>query len=63
MIFYNSNGRQIMEEIIKHMLHHAVHHVAKEGAKSAGCGCVVTLLAMLTGIGSIFCILEATILN
>lgn len=52
-----------MEEILKHMLHHAAHHLAKEGAKSAGCGCVVTLLAMLTGIGSIFCILEATILN
>jgi len=43
------------------VLNHIVRHAATEAAK--GAGCMVTLLAMLTGIGTIFSILGLIILK
>ena len=43
------------------VLNHIARHAAMEAAK--GAGCMVTLLAMLTGIGTIFCILGLIILK
>ena len=42
-------------------LNHIARHAAMEAAK--GAGCMVTLLAMLTGIGTIFCIVGLIILK
>ncbi len=50
-----------MGEALEHIARHAVYHVGKEVAK--GAGCMVTLLAMLTGIGTIFSILGLIILK
>ncbi len=50
-----------MDEDLKHIASHAVFHVGKEVAK--GAGCMVTLLAMLTGIGTVFSILGLIILK
>lgn len=47
----------IMDDELKHIAQHAVYHAAK------GAGCMVTLFAMLTGIGTIFCILGLIILK
>lgn len=43
------------------VLNHIARHAAMEAAK--GAGCMVTLLAMLTGIGTIFSILGLIILK
>jgi len=44
-----------MNEVLHHVAQHAAHHVVKEVAKNSGC--VVTLIAMTTGIGTIFGVL------
>jgi hypothetical protein len=46
-----------MDDELKHIAQHVVYHAAK------GAGCMVTLLAMLTGIGTIFSILGLIILK
>jgi hypothetical protein len=50
-----------MGETLEHIGRHVVYHVGKEVAQ--GAGCMVTLLAMLTGIGTIFSILGLIILK
>lgn len=47
----------IMDDELKHIAQHVVYHAAK------GAGCMVTLFAMLTGIGTIFSILGLIILK
>ena len=44
-----------MNEELEKIAHHAVYHVGKEVVKNSGC--VVTLIAMTTGIGTIFCVM------
>ena len=47
----------IMDDELKHIAQHVVYHAAK------GAGCMVTLFAMLTVIGTIFSILGLIILK
>ena len=50
-----------MGDELKHVAQHTAWYVGREVAK--GAGCMVTLLAMLTGIGTIFSILGLIILK
>ena len=50
-----------MDEDLKHIAKHAAQHAVYHAAK--GAGCMVTLFAMLTGIGTIFSILGLIILK
>ena len=51
----------IMDDELKHFAQHAAQHAVYHAAK--GAGCMVTLFAMLTGIGTIFSILGLIILK
>ena len=42
---------------------HLAYHAGKEAIKSAGGGCMVTLLAILTGLGTILTVVGIVILN
>jgi hypothetical protein len=50
-----------MDEDLKHIAKHAAQHAVYHAAK--GAGCMVTLFAMLTGIGTISCIVGLIIMQ
>ena len=56
-----SQRQKLFINIMGEVLNHIARHAAMEAAK--GAGCMVTLLAMLTGIGTIFSILGLIILK
>ena len=51
----------IMDDELKHFAQHAAQHAVYHAAK--GAGCMVTLFAMLTGIGTISCIVGLIIMQ
>ena len=61
MSLTESQRQKLFINIMGEVLNHIARHAAMEAAK--GAGCMVTLLAMLTGIGTIFSILGLIILK